>query len=66
VYHYVSQQRNQVNTLPLSQLATSQQVQVHATDTKNCYVVPPEDGRLTPETCRGLQHNKVIIKVKVY
>jgi hypothetical protein len=28
--------------------------------------VPPEDGRLTPETCRGLQHNKVIVKVKVY
>jgi hypothetical protein len=21
--------------------------------------VPPEDGRLTPETCRGLRHNKV-------
>jgi hypothetical protein len=29
-------------------------------------VVPPEDGRLTPETCRGLRHNKVIVKVKVY
>jgi hypothetical protein len=28
--------------------------------------VPPEDGRLTPETCRGLRHNKVIVKVKVY
>jgi hypothetical protein len=27
---------------------------------------PPEDGRLTPETCRGLRHNKVIVKVKVY
>jgi hypothetical protein len=26
------------------------------------------DGRLTPETCRGLRHNKVfaIVKVKVY
>jgi hypothetical protein len=33
---------------------------------KNCYVVPPEDGRLTPETCRGLRHNKVFVKVKVY
>jgi hypothetical protein len=29
-------------------------------------VVPPEDGRLTPETCRRLKHNKVIVKVKVY
>jgi hypothetical protein len=28
--------------------------------------VPPEDGRLTPETCRGLRQNKVIVKVKVY
>jgi hypothetical protein len=28
--------------------------------------VPPEDGCLTPETCRGLRHNKVIVKVKVY
>jgi hypothetical protein len=27
--------------------------------------VPPEDGRLTPEACRGLRHNKVIVKVKV-
>jgi hypothetical protein len=27
--------------------------------------VPPEDGRLTPETCRGLRYNKVIVKVKV-
>jgi hypothetical protein len=25
-----------------------------------------KDGRLTPETCRGLRHNKVIVKVKVY
>jgi hypothetical protein len=25
--------------------------------------VPPEDGRLTPETCRGLRHNKVFVKV---
>jgi hypothetical protein len=29
-------------------------------------VVPPEDGRLMPETCRGLKHNKVTVKVKVY
>jgi hypothetical protein len=28
--------------------------------------VPPEDGRLTPETCRGLRHNKVIVKLEVY
>jgi hypothetical protein len=27
--------------------------------------VPPEDGRLTRETCRGSRHNKVIVKVKV-
>jgi hypothetical protein len=25
--------------------------------------VPPEDGRLTPETRRGLRHNKVFVKV---
>jgi hypothetical protein len=29
-------------------------------------VVPPEDGCLTFETCRGLRYNKVIVKVKVY
>jgi hypothetical protein len=28
--------------------------------------VPPEDGRVTPETRKGLRHNKVIVKVKVY
>jgi hypothetical protein len=28
-------------------------------------VVTPEDGSLTPETCRGSRHNKVIVKVKV-
>jgi hypothetical protein len=33
---------------------------------KTASVVPPEDGRLTPETCRGLRHNKVIVKLKVY
>jgi hypothetical protein len=26
-------------------------------------VVFPEDGRLTHETCRGLKHNEVIVKV---
>jgi hypothetical protein len=31
---------------------------------KSASVVPPVDGSLTPETCRGLRHNKV--KVKVY
>jgi hypothetical protein len=40
-------------------------LQVHATHTKNASLVPPEDGRLTPETFRGLRHNKVIVKVKV-
>jgi hypothetical protein len=33
---------------------------------KAASVVPPEDGRLTPETCRGLRHNNVIVKVKVF
>jgi hypothetical protein len=28
--------------------------------------LPPEDERLTPETCRGSRHNKVILKVKLY
>jgi hypothetical protein len=31
---------------------------------KTASVVPPEDRRLKPETCTGLRHNKV--KVKVY
>jgi hypothetical protein len=48
------------------QLATSQQLEVHATHTKAASVVPPEDGRLTPKTCRGLRHNKVIVKATVY
>src|SRR5215475_9980227 len=30
---------------------------------KNATLVPSEDGSLTPETCRGLRHNKVIVKV---
>jgi hypothetical protein len=29
-------------------------------------VVPPEDESLTPETCRGLRHNKEFMKVKAY
>jgi hypothetical protein len=33
---------------------------------KTASVVPPEDGRLTSETCRGLRHNKVFVIVKVY
>jgi hypothetical protein len=33
---------------------------------KTTSVVPPGDGHLMPETCRGLQHNKVFVKVKVY
>jgi hypothetical protein len=48
------------------QLATSQQLQLHATPTKTASVVPPEDGLLTPESCRGLRPNKVVVKVKVY
>jgi hypothetical protein len=30
---------------------------------KTARVAPPEDGCLTPETRRGLIHNKVIVKV---
>jgi hypothetical protein len=49
------------------QLATRQHLKEHATHTKKtASVVPPEDGRLMPETCRGLRHNKVFVKVKVY
>jgi hypothetical protein len=33
---------------------------------KTANVVPPEDGPLMPETCRGLKHNKVFVKMKVY
>jgi hypothetical protein len=41
-----------------------QEAKVHETHTKkNASVVPPEDGRLSPETCRGLRRNKVIVKV---
>ena len=32
---------------------------------KTASVVPPEDGRLAPETCRELRRNKVIVKVEV-
>jgi hypothetical protein len=32
---------------------------------KTASVVPPGDKRLKPETCRGLRHNKVIVKLKV-
>jgi hypothetical protein len=47
------------------QLATTQQLKVQ-THTKTASVVHPEDGGLTPETCRGIRHNKVFVKVKVY
>jgi hypothetical protein len=33
---------------------------------KTACIVPPEDGSLMPKTCRGLRHNKVIVKVEVY
>jgi hypothetical protein len=48
-----------------SQLSTSQQLKVHASDTKTASEVPPGDGRLIPthETCKGLRHNKVFVKV---
>jgi hypothetical protein len=30
---------------------------------KTARVVPPEDGHLTPETCRSSRRNKVFVKV---
>jgi hypothetical protein len=54
------------NSLQLPEDPASQQLQLHLTHTKPASVVPPEDGRLTPETCRRSRHNKVIVKVKVY
>jgi hypothetical protein len=42
---------------------TSQKLQLHALTPKTASVVPPEDGRLTPEPCRGSRHNKVVVKV---
>jgi hypothetical protein len=48
------------------QPATSQKLQCTQLTPKTVSVVPPEDRRLTPKTCRGSIHNKVIVKVKVY
>jgi hypothetical protein len=48
------------------QPATSQKLECTHLTPKTVSVVPPEDGRLTPETCRRSRHNKVIVKVKVY
>jgi hypothetical protein len=48
------------------QPATSQKLQCTQLTPKTVSVVPPGDGRLMPETCRGSRHNKVIVKVKVY
>jgi hypothetical protein len=48
------------------QLATSQKLQCTQLTPKTASVVPSEDGRLNPETCKGSKHNKVIVKVKVY
>jgi hypothetical protein len=41
-------------------------LEVLVTHTKTVSVVPPEVGRLMPETCRGLRHDHVIVNVKVY
>jgi hypothetical protein len=54
------------NKTVVPQLATSQKLKVHSITPKTASVVPPEDGRLTPETCRWSRHNKVIVKVKVF
>jgi hypothetical protein len=48
------------------QPATSQNLQCAQLTPKTASVVPPKDGHLTPETCRGSRHNKVIVKVKAY
>jgi hypothetical protein len=48
------------------QSATSQKLQCTQLTPKTASVVPPEDGRLTPETCRESRHNKVIVKMKMY
>jgi hypothetical protein len=45
------------------QLATNQQLKCTQLTPKTVGVVPPEEGRLTPETCRGF---KVIVEVKVH
>jgi hypothetical protein len=50
----------------VSSILLQEALQEHATYTNTASVVPPEDGHLTPETCRGLRHNKVIVKVKLY
>jgi hypothetical protein len=47
------------------QVATSQKLQCPQLMPTTASVVPPEDGRLTPKTCRGSRHNKVTVKVKV-
>jgi hypothetical protein len=52
------------NAIP--QLITSRKLQCTQLRPKTASVVPPEDGCLTPETCRGSRHNKVIVKLKVY
>jgi hypothetical protein len=48
------------------QLTRSQKLQCTQLTPKTASLLPPEVGRLTPETCRGSRHNKVIVKVKVY
>jgi hypothetical protein len=45
--------------------ASSVHLQCTQLTPKTASVVPPEDGRLTPETCGGLRHNKVFVTVKV-
>jgi hypothetical protein len=40
-------------TLTHPQVATNQQLQLHATHQKTASVVSLQDGRLTPETCRA-------------
>jgi hypothetical protein len=39
---------------------------MHSCDVVSASVVPPEDGRLTLETCGGLRHNKVFVIVVGY
>jgi hypothetical protein len=37
------------------QVAACQHLQLHATYANTVSVVPPEDGRFAPETCRGFK-----------
>jgi hypothetical protein len=66
ICHRIYTHNTYPNKTVFPQPATSQTLQCTQLTPKTASVVPPEDERLTPETCRGSRHNKVIVKVKVY